>query len=158
MDYFEGMGIKSAIALLNSAANINIPLNQVNDTINVVRDSQVFSLSLNEITNGKEFKLLPGDTVIINKFLSYVYLNSDEVSKQVDFEKHENMNVRTLLLKVGINEEFVEEVKINDIKSNLDAQIKNGDFISIKTKKNYVYLTGAFNQTGKISFFYQTRI
>lgn len=152
LDYFEGMGIKSAIALLNSAANINIPLNQVNDTINVVRDSQVFSLSLNEITNGKEFKLLPGDTVIINKFLSYVYLNSDEVSKQVNFEKHENMNVRTLLLKVGINEEFVEEVKINDIKSNLDAQIKNGDFISIKTKKNYVYLTGAFNQTGKISF------
>lgn len=69
LDYFEGMGIKSAIALLNSAANINIPLNQVNDTINVVRDSQVFSLSLNEITNGKEFKLLPGDTVIINKFL-----------------------------------------------------------------------------------------
>lgn len=37
LDYFEGMGIKSAIALLNSAANINIPLNQVNDTINVVR-------------------------------------------------------------------------------------------------------------------------
>lgn len=152
LDYFEGMGIKSAIALLDSVANINILLNQVNDTINIIRDSKVISLSLDEIAKGKDFVLLPGDTVIINKFLSYVYVNSEEVSKRVDFEKHENMNVRTLLSKIGINEEVVEEVKINNIKSNLDSQLKNGDFVQVTSKRNYVYLTGAFNQTGKISF------
>lgn len=152
LDYFEGMGIKSAIALLHSVANINISLNQVNDTINVVRNSNIFSLSLNEIAGGKDFTLLPGDTVIINKFLSYVYVNSEEVSKRVDFEKHENMNVRTLLSKIGINEEFIEEIKINNVEGELNSQLKNGDFIDLKSKRNYVYLTGAFTQTGKISF------
>ncbi|PNR96187.1 polysaccharide biosynthesis/export family protein [Petrotoga olearia] len=152
LEYFEGMGIKSVITLISSASDINLPLNQVNDEITLVRGGQTYKVSLQKITQGDDFLLQPGDTVIINKYENYVYVSSQEISKRVDFEKQERMNVRTLLTKVGISEENVEQILVNNQPVDLNFDLKKDDFIQITTKRNYVYLSGAFNTTGKVEF------
>ena len=152
LDYFEGMGIKSVITMISSGSDINLPLNQVNDEITVVRGEQTYKVSLQKITQGSDFLLQPGDTVIINKFENYVYVSSQEISKRIDFEKQERMNIRTLLTKVGISEENVEKIRVNNQPVNSNAELKKGDFVQITLKRNYVYLSGAFNTTGKVEF------
>jgi len=146
IDYFEGVGIKSLITMLN------VSLNEVEDSVTVIREGETSTLSLQKIINEEDFLLQPGDTVIINKFENYVYVSSQEISKRVDFEKQEKMNIRTLLTKVGITEENVQEVKVNNQVVNSNFELKKGDFVQITTKRNYVYLSGAFNKTGKIEF------
>ncbi|RLL86145.1 polysaccharide biosynthesis/export family protein [Petrotoga sp. Shatin.DS.tank11.9.2.9.3] len=146
LDYFEGMGIKSVITLLN------VSLSEVEDSVTVVREGETTTLSLQKTTNNEDFFLQPGDTVIINRFENYVYLSSQENSQRVDFEKQERMNIRTLLTKVGISEENVEEVRVNNQPVNSNTELKKGDFVQITLKRNYVYLSGAFNRTGKVEF------
>ncbi len=146
LDYFEGMGIKSVITLLN------VSLSEVEDSVTVVREGETTTLSLQKTTNNEDFFIQPGDTVIINRFENYVYLSSQENSQRVDFEKQERMNIRTLLTKVGISEENVEEVRVNNQPVNSNTELKKGDFVQITLKRNYVYLSGAFNRTGKVEF------
>ncbi|POZ87982.1 MULTISPECIES: polysaccharide biosynthesis/export family protein [Petrotoga] len=146
LEYFEGMGIKSVITLLN------VSLNKVEDSVAVVREGNTTTLSLQKITNDEDFSLQPGDTVIINKFENYVYVSSQEISRRVDFEKQERMNIRTLLTKVSISEENVEEVQVNNQSVDTSFDLKKGDFVQITLKRNYVYLSGAFNRTGKVEF------
>jgi len=152
LDYFEGMGIKSVITLISSASDINLPLNQVNDEITLVRGGQTYKVSLQKITQGDDFLLQPGDTVIINKFENYVYVSSQENSQRVAFEKQERMDIRTLLTKVGISEENVEEVRVNNQSVDTSFELNKGDFVQITLKRNYVYLSGAFNRAGKVEF------
>ena len=158
LDFFQGMGIKALITLIGSNAGISMPISQINDQITIIRGTDVIDLSLENITKGNDFLLQPGDSVLINKSQQYVYLISEELSKRVDFEKNETMNVRTLLVKTGINESSVEEVRVNNEIYDLESMLQTGDFVQIKAKRNYVYLSGAFVQPGKVTFLPQEDI
>lgn len=146
LDYYEGLTLKTLIS------SLNVQINKIDDIISVIRNGKTYNVSIDNISKGEEFLLNSGDTVLINEYQNYVYINSQEVSKRVDFEKDEKMDVRTLLTKVGISQDNIDEIRVNNKSYTLNSQLSKGDFVEVSLKRNYVYTSGAFNTSGKIEF------
>lgn len=146
LDYYEGLTLKTLIS------SLNVQINKIDDIISVIRNGKTYNVSIDNISKGEEFLLNSGDTVVINEYQNYVYINSQEVSKRVDFEKDEKMDVRTLLTKVGISQDNIDEIRVNNKSYTLNSQLSKGDFVEVSLKRNYVYTSGAFNTSGKIEF------
>ncbi|RAO99784.1 hypothetical protein PW5551_01780 [Petrotoga sp. 9PW.55.5.1] len=146
LDYYEGLTLKTLIS------SLNVQINKIDDIISVIRNGKTYTVSIDNISKGEEFLLNSGDTVVINEYQNYVYINSQEVSKRVDFEKDEKMDVRTLLTKVGISQDNIDEIRVNNKLYTLNSQLSKGDFVEVSLKRNYVYTSGAFNTSGKIGF------
>ncbi|WGS64541.1 polysaccharide biosynthesis/export family protein [Marinitoga aeolica] len=80
------------------------------------------------------------DIIPIKKF---VYVVGD-ISKTIYFDKKENIDKKTILAKLGLTEDKIENFEYD--------KLEPGSIIKIKIKKNYVYTSGAFNYTGRLDF------
>ncbi|WP_459996012.1 polysaccharide biosynthesis/export family protein, partial [Marinitoga arctica] len=73
----------------------------------------------------------------------YVYVVGD-IAKTLFFDKKETINKATILAKLGLTEEKVKSFEYDSLNP--------GSIVNIKIKKNYVYVSGAFNYTGRLDF------
>lgn len=146
IDYYEGLTLKTVLS------NINVPLDNVDDNLVLIRNSNYLTYSIDKIIKNNDIELKSGDTIILKKFEKYAYALLNEKTIKVSFEKDEPMNVETLIAKVQMNPQYIEKVTKNNIKIDLETEIKTGDFINIIPMENHIYLSGAFANTGKITF------
>ncbi|UYO98878.1 polysaccharide biosynthesis/export family protein [Oceanotoga sp. DSM 15011] len=146
LDYYEGLTLKTLIS------ESKISSDRIDDEITIIRDDEISKYSFEQVITKEDIQLKSEDTIIIKKAENYVYVISETNSSKVPFEKNEDMTLKILLMKLGINPSYVDEVTIEDKEIKLNEKLQNKSFINIKMKKNYVYLTGAFNYSGRMGF------
>jgi protein involved in polysaccharide export with SLBB domain len=152
IDYYDGLTLKTVLS------NINIPIDNVDDNLVLIRDSNYLNYSIDKIIKEKDVDLKSGDTIILKRIEKYAYALLKEKTIKVTFEKDEAMNVKNLIAKVQMNPQYIEKVTKDNKDLNLETEIKTGDFINIIPVENQIYLSGSFVNTGKIAFDVNTEI
>ncbi|TGG88683.1 polysaccharide biosynthesis/export family protein [Geotoga petraea] len=152
IDYYDGLTLKTVLS------NINIPIDNVDDNLVLIRNSNYLNYSIDKIIKEKDVDLKSGDTIILKRIEKYAYALLKEKTIKVTFEKDEAMNVKNLIAKVQMNPQYIEKVTKDNKELNLETEIKTGDFINIIPVENQIYLSGSFVNTGKIAFDVNTEI
>lgn len=127
--------------------NLEILLTKLGINKNTVKNATV---------DGKNIKdteiLKAGDFVNIELNKKFAYVITETGASRVNFLPEEEMTVKVLLTKLGISTENIESVTSEGKNLNFENYVDSGSFVEIKTKKNYVYVSGAFARTGRFEF------
>jgi len=145
IDYFKGVSLRYLFSEMQLKNEL------IDDTVTLIRDSEIIKLSFEEIISKNNFELKPSDTIIFNRHNKFVYVFSEKMSSQIFFEKSEKMSIKVLLSKINLEDEDVENIKIDNKIVNSNYILNTGDFVNITLKKREVYV---FTETGstKVSF------
>ena len=144
-------------------AKSGIITDQYEDNVVVIRDSLKLEYQIQQIKQGGDFQLLNGDIVQFSRVKKYVYAFSPTYSGRVDFEKDEDMSIRRLISRAGLQPDVLDErisvsrgsrtinLNLSEVMRTNDFTLQTDDVVQFFRSERYVYVfSPAFN--GKIDF------
>lgn len=144
-------------------AKSGIITDQYEDNVVVIRDSLKLEYQTQQIKQGGDFQLLNGDIVQFSKVKKYVYVFSPAYSSRVDFEKNEDMSLRRLISRTGLQQDALDDrvsvsrgnrtvnLSLTEIMRTDDFTLQTDDVVQFFKSERYVYVfSPSFN--GKIDF------
>ena len=144
-------------------AKSGIVTDQYEDNVVVIRDSLKLEYQIQQIKQGGDFQLLNGDIVQFSRVKKYVYAFSPTYSGRVDFEKDEDMSIRRLISRAGLQPDVLDErisvsrgsrtinLNLSEVMRTNDFTLQTDDVVQFFRSERYVYVfSPAFN--GKIDF------
>ncbi|HPO28126.1 MAG TPA: polysaccharide biosynthesis/export family protein, partial [Petrotogaceae bacterium] len=143
-DYYDGITLKHIVS------SMNISMSVIEDDIKILRNSDLLSFSIKDISAGKDLVLEKGDTIIVKKSQNYVYLYYDYSVKTMTF--YEGLSVKEMISKLDLNLNTVEDtvqilrdnittdVSLNEVMNTKDVLLEKRDTVIIKRSRNNIYL------------------
>jgi protein involved in polysaccharide export with SLBB domain len=144
-------------------AKSGIVTDQYEDNVVVIRDSLKLEYQIQQIKQGGDFQLLNGDIVQFSRVKKYVYAFSPTYSGRVDFEKDEDMSIRRLISRTGLQPDVLDErisvsrgsrtinLNLSEVMRTNDFTLQTDDVVQFFRSERYVYVfSPSFN--GKIDF------
>ncbi len=143
-DYYDGITLKHIVS------SMNISMSVIEDDIKILRNSDLLSFSIKDISAGKDLVLEKGDTIIVKKSQNYVYLYYDYSVKTMTF--YEGLSIKEMISKQDLNMNTIEDtvqvlrdnktinVSLKEVMNNKDFLLEKRDTVIIKKARNNIYL------------------
>ena len=143
-DYYDGITLKHIVS------SMNISISVIEDDIKILRNSDLLSFSIKDISAGKDLVLEKGDTIIVKKSQNYVYLYYDYSVKTMTF--YEGLSIKEMISKQDLNMNTIEDtvqvlrdnktinVSLKEVMNNKDFLLEKRDTVIIKKARNNIYL------------------
>ncbi len=143
-DYYDGITLKHIVS------SMNISMSVIEDDIKILRNSDLLSFSIKDISAGKDLVLEKGDTIIVKKSQNYVYLYYDYSVKTMTF--YEGLSIKEMISKQDLSMNTIEDtvqvlrdnktinVSLKEVMNNKDFLLEKRDTVIIKKARNNIYL------------------